>query len=220
MKLLIGVPTAEFARRADFYDHFNLLRKPNGTALAFSHGQSPARNRNELIGQALEHDCTHIFFLDDDIILQPDALEKLMRHDVDAVTGIYLMRNYPHQPIIFDNASNDGRCSHHFVKDGETGLIPIVNAGLGCALIKIDVFKKMEKPWVRLGELEKDHWCDDIGFFNRFRDAGFKLFCDLEVTGGHIASVVIRPEYTDGKWYCSYDTNGPNRVIMPIVQGI
>lgn len=215
IKVVIAVPTAEYARRADFYDYFHQLQLPPGTTVIFTHGQSPARNRNMMIRQALDMDATHIFFVDDDVICPPDTLMKLLAHDKDIVTGLYLMRNYPHKPIIFDKANPDGTCLWHYLKPGESGLVEIVAAGLGACLIKTDVFRKMEEPWIRLGELEKDHWCDDIGFFRRVREADIKMYCDLDVPVGHIGSMVIWPTRQDGNWYTTYHTNGPSNVSTP-----
>lgn len=212
MKIMIGVPTQEVARRADFYDYFNTLEKPEGTMITGAHGQSPARNRNMIISQALEQNCTHVFFLDDDVAFQSDLLMRLLAHNKDIVSGYYLMRNYPHMPILFDIAQNDGKCRHYFPPDEQNGLIEAVAFGLGACLIKIDVFKAMieeskDKTWIRLGELEKDHWCDDIGFFNRARAYGFKLYCDLNARVGHMAHCTIWPSYKDGRWMVEYDTN-------------
>lgn len=214
-KILIGVPTAEMARRADFYDYFNILDKPEGTVITFCHGQSPARNRNLIIEQALNIRATHVLFLDDDVAFKPSLLNDLSRHDVDAVTGLYFMRNFPHRPILFDIAQADGKCMHT-VLNGQTGLIPAVASGLGCVLIKTDVFRAMDKPWITLGEAEKDHWCDDISFFNRFRAAGFQLWCDMSVLVGHMAQCTIWPEVQDNQWYVKYNTLGTAEVIFPI----
>jgi hypothetical protein len=220
-RILIGVPTSEYARRADFYDHFDVIEKPAETMVSRAHGQSPARNRNLIIKQALEYDCTHIFFVDDDVILPRDILVKLLTHDKDIVTGLYLMRNFPHQPIVFDEARPDGKCKHYFMPDeSEPGLVPIVNCGLGAVLIKIEVFKKMPHPWITLGEAEADHWCDDITFFNRARALGFELFCDTSIHVGHIGSMVIKPFYLDGKWLVTYDTSGTATVTIPMPKGV
>lgn len=213
VKILVALPTAEFARRADFYDYFNQLTKPEGTLMCSSHGQSPSRNRNIMIRQALENNCTHLFFVDDDVIIPPDALMRLLSHDKDIITGLYLMRNYPHYPIIFDEAYTDGRCRFSFLQKGRTGVEEIVNTGFGCVLIKTSVFTGMvekgetyknlsnEDLWLTLGELEKDHWCDDISFFLRARKAGFKLFVDLDVQVGHMVSANITPvKLEDGSW--------------------
>lgn len=214
VRVLIGVPTAEFARQAAFYDYFNALDKPAGTMLTFCHGQSPAKSRNLIIDQAINADCTHILFIDDDTQFGSDLLMRLLRHDVDIVTGLYLMRNYPHMPIAFDYQDEQGRCRHHILNGQNKGLVEIVAAGLGCCLIKTSVFKNLEKPYIRLGEFEKDQWCDDIGFFTRVRKQGFKLFCDLEARVGHMAVVTIKPEFQNDKWYIGYDTNGTGKVLV------
>ncbi len=207
-KILIAIPTAEMARRADFYDYFNLLDKPLGSIITFSHGQSPARNRNLMIEGALEQNCTHVLFIDDDVAFEKDMLTRLLAHDKDIVSGLYLMRNYPHTPICFDYADETGRCRPRYFSDGDTGLVEIVACGLGACLIKTDVFRNMEKPWIRLGELELDHWCDDIGFFRRVREKGYKLYCDLDVRVGHMAQVIVWPQLINGRWMTTYDTRG------------
>lgn len=215
VKVMVGVPTSGFSRNDHFYDYYNMLDRPAGTPCMFSRGQSPARNRNIIIQQALDINCTHILFLDDDIFFPPDTLFRLLKHDKDIVTGYYLMRNFPHNPVIFDESLDDGRCVHHFPYYGERGLIPIVNCGLGCCLIKINVFKVLDKPWIRLGELEKDHWSDDIGFFNRARRQGFTLWCDLDLCVGHVANAIIKPVLQDDQWLVSYSTSGDGEVRFP-----
>src|SRR5438876_11237695 len=97
-KILIAVPTLEFSRQAVFYDHLDMLDKPEGTLITRSHGQSPARGRNMIIKQAIKYNCTHIMFFDDDCAFAPNTLTRLMQHDLDMVTGLYFMRNNPHQP--------------------------------------------------------------------------------------------------------------------------
>lgn len=220
-KILVAVPTAEMARQAEFYDHYNMLERPVGSISTFAHGQSPARNRNLMIKQALEFDCTHILFLDDDLVFKPDLLNRLLAHDVDIVTALYLMRNFPHQPIIFDVADEKGRCQHHFPTKDSKGLVEIVACGLGACLIKTHIFRVLEEPWIRLGELELDHWCDDLGFFRRVRAAGFKLHCDLDCFVEHFASLKVGPARdNDGNWLVSYNTNGTGTVTFPMPQPV
>lgn len=217
-KILIGIPTAEFGKQAEFQDHFDQMVKPPGSIVTRSHSQSPARNRNLIIGQAESHKCTHVLFIDDDVIVPPNLLIQLLSHDVDIVTGLYLMRNFPHQPIIFGQADNDGKAIHYYPKKEDKGLVKIVAAGLGACLINMKVFKALEKPYIRLGELEADHWCDDLGFFKRVREAGFEMYCDLDCTLQHFASVKVYPERdAEGKWFVTYNTNGNGNVSFPAI---
>lgn len=229
-KVLIAVPSRGFTANDHFYDYYNMLEIIEGSIRTFARGQSPARNRNYMIKQGLEHNCTHILFLDDDTTFPSDLLKRLIAHNKDIVTGLYLMRSFPHQPIIFDFADEKGVCKWFDLPDKEPGLVEIVNCGLGSCLIKTDVFKRMseldldkdhhgiKEKWIRLGEAESDHWCDDISFFNRARKAGFKLFCDTTIHVGHFSSMIVSPTYMDGKWYITYNSNGERTVILPMPQ--
>jgi len=217
-RVMICIPTAEYGRIANFYDHVNMLVKPEGTMMTTSHGQSPARNRNIMIEAALANNATHCLFLDDDMAFAPDMLEKLLAHDKDIVSGLYLMRAYPHHPVMFDEAYDDGKCRFSFLNKGRSGLVEVVNIGLGACLIKTEVFLSMAKPWVTLGECERDHWCDDIAFFNRARKAGFKMYVDLDVPVGHCMSAFIWPSKApDGSWHTMYNTGGNNSFQVPQV---
>lgn len=197
----------EYIRRAEFVPYFLGLERPNNSLTITVHGQSPAAARNEIAQAALDNKCTHILFVDDDMCYHPSSLMRLMQHDVDIVTGLYLTRSFPHRPAIFDKWYPNGKCKYsvmdkNFAK--ENSVIDCVNAGLGFVLISTEVFKVLEKPWVRLGELEKDGWCDDIGFFNRCREAKFKMICDTEVCIGHMTNVTIWPVKVDGVWKTEY----------------
>lgn len=202
----------EFARQAKFYDYLHQLDKPPGTILSLAHGQSPAQNRNVMIENALKvENLTHIFFIDDDVLVPRDALYRLLAHDKDIVSGLYLMRNFPHQPIAMNVSLNDGRCRFKFLDNDETGLVEVVNFGLGCCLIKADVFRKIEKPWITIGQLNSQEWNDDIEFFNRAREKyGYRLWLDLEVCAGHMGTAVFWPKYDPQTkvWTTVYDTQG------------
>ena len=220
-RILVAVPTQEMARYAEFYDWVDLIERPDNVELLTcrSHGQSPARNRNAMIRQALETNCDYVFFIDDDCLIPPPTLKKLLAHDVDIVTGLYAMRNYPHRPIIFDQAYSDGRATWTNLEDSDTGLRKIVATGMGCLLVKAHVFRKIAekyKYWVTLGELEADHWCDDLSFFKRVRESGFDIYVDLNCPVGHYAKTAIWPNKIDGKWHLTYDTGGTERVSFPL----
>lgn len=218
LKVMIGYVTAEWGRRVDFYDYLNQLEKPPNSMLMSAHGSSVANNRNKIIEQSIEHNCTHILFLDDDMAFKNDMLNRLLKHDKDIVSGLYLKRAYPHQPLIFDYQHDDGSVRSIYLNGHENGLLEVVAAGMGACLIKTDVFRNMEKPWIRLGEIEKDQWCDDIGFFNRARAVGYKVFCDMETLVGHIGSMVIWPHKSpEGNWLTGYDSGGSGMLSTPQV---
>lgn len=206
---MIGLVTQNFVPRPDFYDFFTLMRKPANAIQTFCHERSPAKGRNLIIEAATDNNCTHVLFIDDDIAMKEDSLEKLLEHDVDIVSGLYLIGSYPHQPVIFDMADEEtGACLFSYLEGNEPRLKPIVCSGFGFVLIKMSVFERMEKPYVRLGELDPENWCDDVGFFNRARKVGVQSYCDMDCQVGHMKTMIVWPNKVDGKWFSGYDTNG------------
>lgn len=218
--VLVGLSTGEYIRKANFLPSFLALDKPVGTLMTTVHGQSPAEARNNIIRQALQNNCTHVMFLDDDMEIPKDALMRLLEHDVDGVLGLYLMRNYPHFPVAFDRKFPNGFNKFLYMEPHVQGLIPITNGGLGCALIKTEVFKEMPHPndiWVTLGEIQKDGWCDDVSFFNRYHEAGFKLFLDTNVRCGHMTSVTIYPDFVGDRWLTNYKHHNGNVMVPQVI---
>ncbi len=218
MKVLVGLSTGEYIRKADFLPYFLGLEKPVGTLISTIHNQSPAKSRNILIQQALANDCTHVFLIDDDMAIPPDTLLKLLSHDKEVITGLYLMRNYPHFPVIFGERYPNGFNKFVFLSPEKDGIVKITGCGLGCVLIKTDVFRKMQEPYVRLGEIEADGWCDDVGFFNRVSDAGFDIFCDLDARVGHMTQMNIWPTKTDKGWFSEYKSECGNVLVPQTVE--
>lgn len=209
-RVLVSLITGEYVRQASFIPSFISLQRPEGSVTSTVHGQSPAAGRNTVIRQALENNCTHIFFMDDDMVFPPDTLMRLLVHDKPIVTALYLLRSFPHRPAFFDKAYSNGKNKFASLVPGMKGLVKGTNAGFGAVLIKTEVFRAMEDPWVRLGELDKDGWCDDVGFFNRAREAGYDVYCDLDVQVGHMTYNTIWPEYLNGEWYTNYKHQSGN----------
>lgn len=216
-KVFVGYRTPGFSKNDMFYTYLSAMKKPDGTMESGARGQSPARNLNILIKQAIANEYTHILCLDDDLAFPPDMLMKLLAHDLDIVSGFYCMRSFPHKPIVFKKTDELGRLTEHFYPTDDK-LHEVAAVGLGCVLIKLDVFKSLEYPYIRLGEIEgdKDHWCDDVGFYKRVREAGYKIFCDFSIQVGHMASCTIFPSYKDGKWFIAIDTNGTQAISIPM----
>lgn len=215
-KILVGIPTQEYARRADFYDYLHILNRSVDTLIFITHDRSPAHGRNIMVEEARRNNCTHICFIDDDMAFKPIALDLLLRHDVDVVSGLYYSRAFPHQPLVFDSFDEEGHAFFHYLDDNKSnGLIEIAAAGLGFCLIKLSVFDKLTKPYFRLGELDPEEWCDDIGFFFRLHKLGIRCYCDLDCKLGHIGTMIVWPNHNDGKWMTGYDTNGKMMVNVP-----
>jgi len=151
--------------------------------------------RCELVKKAKESGASHIFFWDDDIVLPSETIERLLQHDRDIVTGLYFKRLAPYTPVVYDK-ENDKRQYRSFVDYPDDGrLIDVKAAGLGCMLIKLDVFDSIVSDWFRWGESRgsnKDLFVgEDIWFCEQARQAGFRVYLDSGLKCGHVGELVV-----------------------------
>lgn len=199
IRLAICVPTAGMVHACTNYSTVSLLAyltgglksRPNET-LEISYLQQVSSvihaNRETLVNQALQKECTHLLFIDDDMYFEPNAVDILLgrRHPIVVVN--YCFKKYP---IDFLAVSLDGT-RRIPTKEDSTGLEEISYSGFGLSLFEIEVFKKVPKPWFLpeyVPELDV-YTTEDNPFYRRAREAGFKVYLD------HDASKLVEHEGT------------------------
>ena len=101
--------------------------------------------------------------------------EKLLKHDLDIVSGIYKKSDE-----LFACCKLDGKT---LCVDDEiiNGVSEVMANGMGFMLVKSKVFDFIHKPFENLND---DQW-EDFGFANKAREAGFKVHIDGNVIIGH-----------------------------------
>jgi len=140
--------------------------------ILFKEGKRKAiwSERRRLIDRALKSDCTHVLFVDTDVIPPDDFLEKLVYTDCDMVSGIY-----------YDVAGNP--CSR---KNGDyyNGKIleDVDVCSMGLSLIKREVLEKV--PYPEPDPVDKID--ADAEFCKAVKEAGFTLKQDFELRGHHL----------------------------------
>lgn len=159
--------------------------------------------RNRLVERAKKLDCTHILFIDSDTIPPAGALEKLLEADQDIIGGVYRFRVPPYRVLAFWYL--DG----HYVpmdKIPEDEVIAVDGIGMGCTLIKMDVFDKVEMPWYYAGyidyvspydkrkkieDFERRFIGEDLHFCEKAFLAGYKIHLHTGVKADHITQIFI-----------------------------
>ncbi len=128
---------------------------------------------------------THIMFLDSDTIPKPEALDELLAHDKDVVSGVV--------PIcqggsISWNVREDGV----FLKKLPDKPFKAESVGISCTLVKMNVFDKLEWPYfkdeVTVGRVLKD---ESIYFCEKLRAADIDIWIDPKVYCDHIKTVSL-----------------------------
>ena len=139
-------------------------------------GYNTAENRNYISAQAVKNNCDYLFMVDDDMIYEPDNLEKLLACKKDIVGGVYQTK-YEVQVDV----------NEYFDKRPKE-LAECKALGGGLMLIKCDVFKKVPQPWYgyiwhETGAVKKSN---DWYFCHKARDNGIKIWCNPKVIAKHI----------------------------------
>jgi GT2 family glycosyltransferase len=163
--------------------------KSHGYTVAFVNptGSNICRNRNAIVGEAFKSDAEWTLMVDDDMVFGPDFIERLMKHDLDIVTGLYVKKFYPHTPNVTRKDENGVR---QVVEDiPENGLIEADGVGGGFVLIRTKVFKGIEPPWFAMppnktspgGVMGEDYY-----FCEKAQGAGYKVMVDCSLVVGHL----------------------------------
>jgi hypothetical protein len=163
------------------------------------------RMRNMCAKVALESDCTHILFLDDDVMVQPGTIESLIETDLDIVMAHTYIRGYPYHPMSFKRKEGPtGRYDlEHFddvIEKSEKGVARCEAVGFSCCLIKTWLFKELDPPYfvTTPNSTEDVYFClrckNDIQGSMIVDEAGnwhpegkeVKIGVDLRVPTGHL----------------------------------
>lgn len=189
---LVGISTAETGRYSAFYASLSTLVHPAGTRSAFCSGAVISENRNTITKAAIDTGADWVLYLDDDHILQPDTLTRLLKADKDVISAHYIRRQPPFGPVILDELSN-GNFMWKQLSSEDHGIIQADAVGAGCLLVRRNVLKALEPPYWTLGQINPASWGDDMDFCRRVRKAGFPIHCDLDNTIAHMMTGIVWP---------------------------
>ena len=207
MKTLIAVPCMDMVHTV-FMSSLLTLRPVGQVSYGFACSSLIYDARNNLAKQAVEEGFDRILWFDSDMTFGPDFMEKLAA-DMDAgkemVSGIYIKRKEPYQPVIFSSVKyviDDGKISTKatfYDKYPKDSVFEIAGCGFGGVMMTTDLIKRITakyglpfSPILGFGE--------DLSFCVRAGELGEKMWCDSSAKMGHMAMVPITEEtYLGGR---------------------
>lgn len=160
--------------------------------------------REALTDHAIAANVDYMLMIDDDMICPLDMFETLYNHHVDIVAPLAFTRNPPHSAVIyqqetgFDPVSKQAYFINRFARNyPKDTLVRCDAVGFGAVLIKMDVLKKMDKPYFMstCGTGEDVYFC-----YKAWKEAGAKTYMDTACKLGHMA----KPQLIDepyAEWY-------------------
>ena len=195
-RILIAIPTNKLIEAETFKSIYDLI-VPDGYETVFQYfwGYQVEQVRNLIAHWTINNGFDYLFSVDSDIAFAPDTLVKMLSHDKDIVSGVYIQRIPGKHTIEIMRQNDRGGVTHvdWDVIKGQ-GLVPIDGCGFGCALIKREVFVGIPYPqFVYKSAIDhKDTISEDVYFCLKARENGFKLWCDTSVICDHIGSWTFR----------------------------
>ncbi len=151
------------------------------------HQSMICRARNIFQKLFLDTVCTHLLFIDADmVLLTPDAIDMLVKADVPIVAGIYVFKDYPHKPAIRFLKKEDKK---FFDTSPLGGILEVKYASTGFMLIRREVFLTLNYPFpFRPYAVDGEYLSEDWAFCDRARHSGFNIWVlgDLDLEIGHL----------------------------------
>jgi len=201
MRTLIAIPCMDQVN-ASFFESMMYLRRTSEDGLAIIKGSLIYDARNKIGEIAEANKAEYIFWLDSDMIFEPDLLDRMFKSigDKDFLTALYFKRRPPFEPCIFSEAGyvkGKGRevipVASTYVDYPKKSTFEIEACGFGCTLMKTSMFIKTREeqglpfsPVLGFGE--------DISFCIKARESGYKLYCDSSIICDHTAHILVNEE--------------------------
>ena len=207
MRILIAVPTFETITPDTFKAIYDLDKGSNECLFEFVRGYDCATARNRIAMKAQELNADYVMMIDNDVTPKPDALVNLLSHDVDVVSGFYMHRctdtnkttertcvckllqpdgmpyfNYPLESEWTADELREKRESGEY-------LLQIHGGGMGCILIKTQVFDTIRYPWydwVNYPDDNRGMLSEDLYFCEQCKNEGIPVYVDTRVSCGHL----------------------------------
>jgi hypothetical protein len=136
------------------------------------------------------------------MVFTPEEAEKILSYDKDVVSGVYFKKAKPYHPVA--GYYNINKIQNGFpCVDKNTilskQLIEVDWAGMGFVAMKRSILDKIQYPWfdMRVIDLpkpekrdgniviQKELLSEDISFWTKVKELGFKVWLDTSVTVKH-----------------------------------
>jgi glycosyltransferase involved in cell wall biosynthesis len=157
------------------------------------------RMRNTAAKLALEHECDYLMFYDDDVLFEPNTLERMLwtisKNYISVVSALTYIRGYPFQPMIFRWAGEgvksfegDGLYIYEDWEDAVTeenrGIIDCGAVGFSCVLLEVEPMKTIEPPYFITGPHNTEDVFYCVKLQREFPEK--RIVCDTKIRTTHM----------------------------------
>ena len=214
MKILVAVPTFETIYPDTYKSIWDMDKCGHEVLFDSVRGYDVATARNRIARKAMELETDYVLSVDNDVTLPKDALRLLLDDAREVSLGFYAHRDtdniYRGRTCICRLKDKDGKEYYHYPLESEYTAeeihsmaeagdrkIEVHGGGMGCSLIRTEVFRKLSYPWydwVNYGDANRGMLSEDLYFCSLCRASGIKIYADVRVGCGHLLRHVQWPD--------------------------
>lgn len=194
--------------------------------------------RQMIVQDALTMGADYLFWVDDDAIVKPSFLPKLIAHDKDIIVTPYPMRRPPFQCGALRSKTGNFEDQDQYEnlrwEDLNQGLVEIDGGGTHCMLTKTSIYGppsevgetfetytkkhpgKVPYPWFVLAPFGGT---EDMYMCLLAKRAGIKIYCDTDIESQHIGYPQIISSGNYYAWTKKYGDQEIHQVLEKLPEG-
>lgn len=190
MTVLIAVPTFETIRTECYNGIFCAAMEHGDCDFSAVTGYDCARARNIMAKNAMGGGYSHILMVDSDIVIPPDCIGTMLSPEADIVLGFYRRKNDSGLFEMFSEGSGYNMMSGDDLR-GAPDRIRVKGGGFGCAMVSVDVFRRLRFPWFEYENRQDGSiLSEDLHFCRLAENAGIGVYADTRVMCGHVGKKI------------------------------
>lgn len=204
MRIMIAVPTFESIYPDTFKSIYDLDVSGHDVTFEFVRGYDCATARNKIARLAINGGYDYVLMVDNDVVLPKDAIVNLLDDPKDVCLGYYAHRDtdniYRGRTCVCKLLTAEGVRYKNYPLESEYTAeeisalkekgeykVRIHGGGMGCALIKTNVFNRTKYPWYDWTNYKDGCMLsEDLYFCENCRKNSIQIYTDTRVNCGHM----------------------------------
>jgi hypothetical protein len=154
--------------------------------------------RERLATEAVNLGAEYLLWLDSDITFPATTAMRLMAHDEPVVACNYIRRQLPAKGVAYEII---GDWNNPLPFDIYNHLVEVQGVGLGCMLMRTEIFSQIPKPWFEFGWSpdSNDHLGEDMILCQKMAAAGYSVKIDSQLSQElrHLGTWAFGPDLLD-----------------------
>lgn len=137
--------------------------------------------RERLATQAVGLNADYMLWLDSDMVFPATTAVRLLAHNELVVAGNYIRRQKPYKGVAYKKIGDWEKPLSFDIQDE---LVSVAGVGMGCLLIKTDIFKELSKPWFdfQWTPSSNDFLGEDMYLCQKITAAGYSIKIDTMIS--------------------------------------